>query len=123
MRPESYTIVYTDDTFQVKETVFTPVHEPGAVIVIEVETSQPLEVEAEFQRDFQLEWPAAFGGAYLNWNSELRAFEFGEEQKKFAALVGSQSAAPARQEYFTNYSSSAKSSFLLGQVAKASKPK
>ncbi|HZR56874.1 MAG TPA: hypothetical protein VFA74_08385 [Terriglobales bacterium] len=123
VRPESYTVLYADDTFQVKETVFTPVHESGAVVVIEVVTSQPLEIEAEFQRDFQLEWPTAFGGAYLNWNPELRAFEFGEEQKKFAALVGSQSAAPGRQEYFTNYSSSAKSSFLLGQVVNGKQTK
>ncbi len=123
VRPESYTVLYASDTFQVKETVFTPVHEPGAVIVIEVESSEPLEVEAEFQRDFQLEWPAAFGGAYLNWNPDLRAFEFGEEQKKFAALVGSPSAVPARQEYFTNYSSSSQNSFLLGPVANGKQTK
>jgi glycogen debranching enzyme len=94
------------------------VHEPGAVILVEVETVHPLEVEAVFQRDFQLEWPAGLGGTYLNWNPELRAFALGEGQKKFAALVGSPSAALSGEEYSTNYSSSSLNSFLLGPTAK-----
>jgi glycogen debranching enzyme len=114
VRPESCTILYAGDTFQVRETLFVPVHEPGAVIVLQVETKEPLEIEAVFQRDFQLEWPAALGGSYLNWNEALRAFELGEEQKKYVALVGSPTATLAREEYLTNYSSSSESSFLLG---------
>ena len=45
VRPESSTILYTSDTFAVRETLFVPVHEAGAVIIIEVETAQPLDVE------------------------------------------------------------------------------
>ena len=88
-RPESSTIVYSGDTFTVRETFFVPVGEPGAIIILEVETEEPLEVEAAFQRDFQLEWPAAIGGTYLSWDPALHAFYFGEEQRKFAALAGS----------------------------------
>ena len=40
VRPESSTILYAGDTFSVRETFFVPVHEPGAVIIIEVETAQ-----------------------------------------------------------------------------------
>jgi hypothetical protein len=54
-------IIYAGDTFSVKETLFVPVHEAGAVIKFEVETAHPLEIEAVFERDFQLEWPAALG--------------------------------------------------------------
>ncbi len=118
VKPEACTILYAGDTFQVRETFFVPVHEPGAVILIEVETAHPLEVEAVFQRDFQLEWPAALGGTYLNWDPNLHAFALGEEQKKFAALVGSPTAALSGEEYATNYSSSSQSSFLLGPIAK-----
>jgi glycogen debranching enzyme len=71
-----------------------------------------------FQRDFQLEWPAALGGTYLNWDPNLHAFRQGEEQKKFAALVGSPSAVLSGEEYATNYSSSSQNSFLLGPTAK-----
>src|SRR5205823_10375781 len=56
VRPESSTILYSGDTFSVSETLFVPVHETGAIVVIDVETSEPLEVEASFHRDFQLEW-------------------------------------------------------------------
>ncbi|MGB6685125.1 MAG: hypothetical protein WBH24_15860, partial [Candidatus Acidiferrum sp.] len=47
-RPESSTIVFTGDTFSVRETFFVPVHEPGAVILFDVETETPLEIEAVF---------------------------------------------------------------------------
>ena len=114
VRPESCTILYASDTFQVRETLFVPVHEPGAVIVLDVETKEPLEIEASFQRDFQLEWPAALGGTYLNWNSSLHAFDLGEEQKKYVALVGSPTATLERKEYLSNDSGSSENSFLLG---------
>ena len=122
-RPESSTIQYAGDTFAIRETLFVPVHEPGAVITISVETAQPIEVEAVFERDFQLEWPAAIGGSYLSWDSTLHAFLLGEEQKKFAAFVGSPTAVEYRQEYFTNYSSSGESSFKLGMTNKGRETK
>lgn len=123
VRPESCAIIYASDTFQVRETLFVPVREAGAVITFEVTTAQPVEIEAAFQRDFQLEWPAALGGTYMQWNPALRAFYFGEEQKKFAAFVGSPSGVLGGQEYATNYSSSSISSVLLGPVAKGTETK
>jgi glycogen debranching enzyme len=117
-RPESSTIVYTGDTFSVRETFFVPVNEPGAIISLEVETEFPLEIEARFLRDFQLEWPAALGGTYSSWDKDQRAFYLGEETKKFAALVGSPTATEARGEYQTNYSESPVSSFRLGVTNK-----
>ena len=117
-RPESSTIVYTGDTFSVRETFFVPVREPGAVILLEVETESPLEIEAVFHRDFQLEWPAALGATYIGWDSGLKAFVFGEEQRKFAAIVGSPTAGDAEEEFQTNYSESQENSFRLGAIAK-----
>ncbi len=113
-RPESSTIVYSSDTFTVRETFLVPVKEPGAIILLDVETEQPLEIEASFVRDFQLEWPAAIGGTYMSWDVNARAFFMGEETKKFVALVGSPTAAEERQEYQTNYSQSQVNSFRLG---------
>lgn len=118
VRPESSSILYSSDTFSVRETWFAPVHEPGAVIRLDIETAEPLEVEAAFERDFTLEWPAALGGTYVNWNPALHAFLFGEEQKKYAAFVGSPSAAEYREEFFSNYASSTENSFRLGVTAK-----
>jgi glycogen debranching enzyme len=118
VRPESCSITYASETFQVKETLFVPVHEAGAVIILDIQTAEPLELEAAFQADFQLEWPAGLGGTYVNWDLPLRAFSLGEEQKKFAGLIGSPTATLAHEQYDTNYSSSDESSFLLGPVVK-----
>jgi hypothetical protein len=65
VRPESASILYAGDSFRVRETLCVPVSEAGAVILLEVETEQPIDVEAAFTSDFQLEWPAATGGNYL----------------------------------------------------------
>ena len=117
-RPESTTLVYAGDTFSIRETFFVPVDQPGAVIEIQVETEQPLELKASFVRDFQLEWPAAMGGTYVSWNEELHGFLFGEDHQKFAALAGSPSAAGAQVEYDTNYGGTHTSSMKLGVTAK-----
>ncbi|HZV59354.1 MAG TPA: hypothetical protein VFF42_03380 [Candidatus Eremiobacteraceae bacterium] len=123
VRPESSTILYTGDTFTVRETFFVPVREQGAVILLDVETEQPLEIAADFHRDFQLEWPAALGATYLDWDAEQHAFYFGEEQRKFSALVGSPTATEHSAEYQTNYSESTESSFRLGVTAKGRETK
>jgi glycogen debranching enzyme len=123
VRPESSTILYAGDTFKVRETFFVPVHEQGAVIILDVETEQPFEIEVVFHRDFQLEWPAALGATYSNWEAEQRVFYFGEEQKKFVALVGSPTAAEPQQEYQTNYSEARENSFRLGVTARGKERK
>ena len=118
VHPESATILYVGDTFSVRETLLVPVKEPGVVIKFEVTTAQPLEVEVSFERDFQLEWPAALGATYLNWDANLQAFSFGEEQKKYAALVGSPTASENRPEYSSNYWSSSENTLRLGVTAR-----
>jgi glycogen debranching enzyme len=123
VRPESSTILYAGDTFTVRETFFVPVREQGGVILLDVETEQPFEIDAAFHRDFQLEWPAALGATYSNWMAEERAFYFGEEQRKFAALVGSPTAGEPQQEYQTNYSEAQESSFRLGATTKGKERK
>jgi glycogen debranching enzyme len=123
VRPESASILYAGDSFRVRETLVIPVNQPGAIIFLEVETEQPLEVEAVFTPDFQLEWPAALGGAYVNWDEEQHAFVFGEEAHKFAALVGSPTATHPQVAYQTNYSSSDENSFRLGRTQKGEETK
>jgi glycogen debranching enzyme len=123
VRPESATILYAGDTFTVRETFFVPVREQGALILLDVETEQSLEIEAVFHRDFQLEWPAALGATYLDWAAAQHAFYFGEEQRKFSALVGSPTATEPHAEFQTNYSESQESSFRLGPTAKGKERK
>jgi glycogen debranching enzyme len=114
VRPESASILYVGDSFRVRETLCVPVHEAGAVIVLETETEQPLEIESAFTPDFQLEWPAALGGTYVTWDAKEHAFFFGEEARKFAAFVGSPTGQDAHVAYQTNYSASDENSMRLG---------
>ncbi len=123
VRPESATILYAGDTFTVRETFFVPVREQGALIILDVETEQPVEIEAVFHRDFQLEWPAALGATYLDWAAAQHAFYFGEEQKKFSALVGSPTATEPHAEFQTNYLESQESSFRLGATPRGKERK
>ena len=118
VRPESTSLVYADDTFRVTETFLAPVREPGVIIRLEVETESPLEIEAVFQRDFQLEWPAGLGATYENWDEGRHAFAFGEERKTYAALVGSPTATVSLEESNTNYVASPLSGFRLGVTPK-----
>jgi Trehalase len=117
-RPEAMTLVLVGDTFSIRETFFVPVDEPGGLIKFEVETEQPLELEVAFHRDFQLEWPAGIGGTYAGWNEKLNAFGFGEESKKFAAVIGSPTGREPESEYEANYWSEHEASLKLGVTAK-----
>lgn len=123
VRPESATLLYAGDSFRIEETLFVPVHEAGAVILLDIETAQPLEVEAGFVGDFALEWPAAIGGTFAEWDANHHAVIFGEASKKFAALVGSPTAANPHLAYETNYSSSDETSFRLGVTQKGRETK
>lgn len=123
VRPESASIMYVGDSFRVREMLCVPVNEAGAVILLDVETSEPLEVEATFTPDFQLEWPAALGGTYTYWDEKEHAFALGEETRKFAGFVGSPTAGDPHLAYETNYSSSDESSMRLGVTQKGKETK
>jgi glycogen debranching enzyme len=123
VHPESATLVYAGDNYSVRETLFVPVHGAGAVILLDVETEQPLEIEAGFTGDFALEWPAAVGGTFSYWDESQHAFVFGEESKKFAAFVGSPSIDHVNLAYQTNFSASEESSFRLGITSKGKERK
>jgi glycogen debranching enzyme len=123
VRPEATTLLYASDTFSVRETIFVPREQAGMVITLEVETSEPMEIEAAFERDFKLEWPAPLGGASIDWEPKLNAFVMGEPQGKFAAVVGSPSAHEYREEYATNSSASPESSMKLGITTKGTSTK
>jgi len=123
VRPESASILYAGDSFRVRETLCVPLDEQGAIILLEVETEQPLQIEASFIPDFQLEWPAALGGTYVNWDARDHAFVFGEETRKFVAFVGSPTGGDSHLAYQTNYSASDENSFRLGVTPKGKETK
>jgi len=113
-RPESTTIVYSDGPFQVRETLFVPIREPGAIITFDIQTERPLEIEVAFKPDFQLEWPADMGPSHLSWDAEHHGFLFDTQNYPYAALVGSPTARDSKIGKHGDEPGADKSSFLLG---------
>ncbi|HWC15674.1 MAG TPA: amylo-alpha-1,6-glucosidase [Terriglobales bacterium] len=118
MRPEGPTLIFAADSFTVSESWLAPVDENGAIIRFEIDTWQPLQIEASFSRDFQLMWPAGLGGTYMSWNAQTHTFELGEEGRKFAGVVGSPTAVSADPEFFSNSYAGTRSTFRLTPAPK-----
>ncbi|HEX7120272.1 MAG TPA: GH116 family glycosyl hydrolase [Longimicrobiales bacterium] len=74
VRPEALTLTYSHATFTVKQHVFVPLDEPGALMLLEVETIRPLDVLVRMHADFDLAWPGAFGGGTITWLDAEKRF-------------------------------------------------
>jgi len=120
VRPESTSIRYVYDSFSLCETWFAPLHDTGAVVVLQLESAEPVVTEASFTPDLAWMWPAGLGDGYSDWDSALRVFSFGEEEHRFYAVAGSPEASDIRQAYTTNYSSAKVDGFQFGPAVKGS---
>lgn len=118
VRPESTTIVYATASWVVRETLLVPPEEPGAMIRLDIDTFGPLQIEVNFVRDFQLMWPAAIGGSFIDWDEKLEAFILGHEEKKYAGVIGSTSAVEHGLEFSSNAVSNSVNTLLLKQTSK-----
>jgi hypothetical protein len=74
IRAASHTIVYSHATFTVRAHVLAPLEEPGAVILLDVETVRPLDILVRMHADFNLAWPGGFGGVNTVWLDDRRGF-------------------------------------------------
>ncbi len=118
VRPESTSIRYVYDSFSVCETWFAPLHDTGAVVTLQLESSEPVAIEASFTPDVAWMWPAGLGAGYSAWDSTLGVFSFGEEEHRFYAVAGSPQASDLHQAYATNYSSATIDAFQFGPAVK-----
>ena len=88
VRPEAATIRYAHAAFTVEATWLVPLNDQGALILLDVSTSEPLTVVVKFRADLKPMWPAALGGQYTYWDSTLKAYVAGEGSGKHAAFHG-----------------------------------
>jgi glycogen debranching enzyme len=123
VRPESTTLVYTGDTFSIKETLVVPIDQPAALVRLQIETAEPIETIVTFAPDLQLEWPGAIGGVDVDWNPRLHAYVMSEPQQRFAALVGSPTATQYAESYPAGYTGPEESAFSLGITPKGTDTK
>ncbi len=90
--PAATRLTYTHQSFTVKVIFVTSVSDPGAVIFLDVDSTEPLTIVASFLPVLQPMWPAGLGGQYAVWDSGLKAYVISEPTGMNHGLVGSPAA-------------------------------
>jgi hypothetical protein len=88
VRPESSTVRYSHAAFTVDATWLVPIDMPGGLVLLDVNTSEPLTIVVKFRPDLKPMWPAALGGQYSYWDDGVKAYVIGEGSGKNNALIG-----------------------------------
>ncbi|WP_419162653.1 amylo-alpha-1,6-glucosidase [Candidatus Palauibacter sp.] len=89
VRPEITTITYSHAAFQVRQHILAPADIPGLLLLLEVDSPEPLEIIAEFEPVLNYMWPASIGGQYAYWDAGRRVFVLSESLQAQNAVVGS----------------------------------
>jgi len=92
VQPAVTTLTYTYQSFTVKAHYIAPVDEPGAVILLDVDSTEPLTVVCSFIPVLQPMWPAGLGGQYAYWDDGLNAYLISEPTRKNHGYLGSPAA-------------------------------
>ena len=90
--PAATTLTYTYQSFTVKATYVTAIEDPGAVILLDIDSTEPLTIVAGFLPVLQPMWPAGIGGQYAYWDNKLKAYLISEPTRKNHGFVGSPAA-------------------------------
>ena len=90
--PAATTLTYTHQSFTAKATYVTAIEEPGAVVLLSIEATEPLTIVAGFLPVLQPMWPAGIGGQYAYWDDQTKAYLISEPTRKNHAFVGSPAA-------------------------------
>ena len=91
VRPELTTITYSHAAFQVRQHILAPADtaSPGILVLLEVESPEPMEVVVEFEPVLNYMWPGSIGGQYAYWDAGRRLFVLSESLQTRNAVVGS----------------------------------
>jgi len=87
--PAATTLTYAFQSFTVKAVFITSIDEPGAIILLAVDTTEPLTIACSFLPVLQPMWPAGIGGQYAYWDDDLKAYLISEPTRKNHGCVGS----------------------------------
>ena len=91
VRPELATITYSHAAFQVRQHILAPrdTAASGILVLLEVDSRDPMEIVAEFHPVLNYMWPASLGGQYAYWDGGRRTFVLSESLQTRNAVVGS----------------------------------
>lgn len=90
--PEVTSLTFTYQSFTVKAHYITPTDEPGSLILLAVDATEPLSVVCSFLPVLQPMWPAGMGGQYAYWDNELKAYVISEPKRRHHGIIGSPAA-------------------------------
>lgn len=104
--PEVTTLTYTYEAFTVREHIIVPRDEPGAILLLDVHTTQPLSIIPGFLPVMQPMWPAGIGGQFSYWENDVDGYVISEGQWRAIFICGSpgarQMAAPPAHMFGDN---------------------
>jgi hypothetical protein len=92
VEPAVTTLTFTYQSFTVKAHYVAPVDEPGAAILLDVDSTEPLTIVCSFIPVLQPMWPAGLGGQYAYWDDTLKAYLISEPTRKNHGYLGSPAA-------------------------------
>ncbi len=91
-QPAVTTLTYVYQSFTVKAHYVAPVDEAGEVILLDIDSTEPLTIVCSFIPVLQPMWPAGIGGQYAYWDDGLRAYLISEPTRKNHGFLGSPAA-------------------------------
>ncbi|HSL23197.1 MAG TPA: GH116 family glycosyl hydrolase [Vicinamibacterales bacterium] len=89
VRPEATVFTYSHAAFTVRQTIVAPLDEPGAIVLLDIDTTLPIRVTASFRPRLRLMWPAGSMTPNVGWDVAAQRYTLTEESGRFAAVVGS----------------------------------
>ena len=91
VRPELTTITYSHAAFRVRQHILAPrdTDASGILVLLDVDSPDPMEIVAEFHPVLDFMWPASLGGQYAFWDGGRRVFVLSESLERHNAVVGS----------------------------------
>jgi glycogen debranching enzyme len=87
--PEAVTRIYAGPDFIVREKLFVPLDEPGAIITYDVEGTRSIDIEIRFVPVLDVMWPASIGGQATTWDPKASGYLLRESSHRFIASIGS----------------------------------
>ncbi len=88
VRPECTILTFSHAAFTVREIMFAPLDRPAVVILLDVDTQQPLRLIGSFRRELKLMWPAETAPSRMRFDARTSSFLLTDAEEQFAALIG-----------------------------------
>ena len=88
-RPQEVIRTYVGPDFVVRERIFVPLDESGAILSYEVQGRSNVDLKIQFRPVLSLMWPAALGGQYTEWDDGAEGYVIREPLHGFSAVIAS----------------------------------